>query len=122
MELPGKHAPSLRVGLFGGVGTVKVWSLLQERAEPFTAVLSCELDPGGHVGRHKQQEFPEIVVGIDGDGEATIGGVRRSLGPGDTVFLPLGEVMELRNLSESAPLRYLIIKARVASAPAEPGR
>jgi len=122
MALPGKHAPSLRTGLFDGVGTVKVWSLLQERAEPFTAVLSCELDPSGHVGRHKQQEFPEIIIGIEGDGEATIGGVRRALGPGDTVYLPLGEVMELRNLSESAPLRYLIIKARTASAGAEPGR
>jgi len=122
MTIPDKHAPSLRADLFGGVGTVRVWSLLQERAEPFTAVLSCELDPSGHVGRHRQQEFPEIVIGVEGDGEATIGGVRRALGPGDTVYLPLGEVMELRNLSQSAPLRYLIIKARTTSAGAELGR
>ncbi len=121
MALPGKHAPSLRTGLFGGTGTVKVWSLLTERAEPFTAVLSCELDPEGHVGRHLQQEFPEIVIGVEGQGEATIGGVRRALGPGDTVYLPLGEVMELRNLSASEPLRYLIIKARKADPSAPSG-
>jgi len=114
MELTGKHPPALRADLFGGSGTVKVSSLLNGPAEPFTAVLSCELAPKGHVGRHIQQEFPEIVIGLEGDGQVIIGGAPHALTPGVTVYLPLGEVMELRNHSETQPLRYLIIKARGA--------
>lgn len=84
-----------------------------ERApHPFTAVLSCELDPGGHVGRHVQHHFPEIVVGLSGDGEAMVDGKPTALGEGDVVHLPLGSTLELRNRSTEAPLAYLIIKAR----------
>ena len=44
-----------REALFGGKGAVTVWNLLgRTPAPPFTAVLSCELDPGGSVGRHRQ--------------------------------------------------------------------
>lgn len=60
------------------------WYLLQGRlAPPFTAVLSCELAPGGHVGRHVQQRDSELVIGLSGCGEAarsssaTSGPVRR---------------------------------------------
>lgn len=112
MELAGKHAPHLRSDLFGGAGTVRIWSLLAAGAEPFTAVLSCELAANGHVGRHRQEEFPELVICVDGGGEATVGSVTTPLSPGVTVYLPLGEALELRNHSATAPLRYLIIKAR----------
>lgn len=112
MDVRAKNPPDRRRDLFGGVGEVRVWSLLRAAAPPFTAVLRCELDPGGRVGRHKQQEFPEIVVGLGGAGEATIGGVRHPLQPGDVVYLPLGEVMELRNLSDEVAFEYMIIKAR----------
>ncbi|MCA9635668.1 MAG: cupin domain-containing protein [Myxococcales bacterium] len=113
MDLKDKGPPSERAALFGGVGVVRVWDLLgRTPAPPFTAVLACTLDPGGSVGRHVQQAFPEIVVGIAGEGEARVGGEPRPLGPGDVVFLALGEVLELRNLRDDAPLEYLIIKAR----------
>jgi len=114
VDLKNKPTPDRRADLFGGVGVVQVWSLLRGPAPPFTAVLACELDPGGRVGRHVQQEFPEIVVGIAGDGEATVGGARHRLAAGDLVYLPLGEVLELKNLSAEAPLQYLIIKAKNA--------
>lgn len=108
-----KGRPSLRADLFGGSGGVKVWDLLAgASAEPFTAVLSCELAPGGVVGRHQQQAFPEIVLGVEGHGVANVDGVDRPLEPGDVVHLPLGSVLALRNHSDSHPLRYLIIKAR----------
>jgi quercetin dioxygenase-like cupin family protein len=114
VDLKDRPAPDRRADLFGGVGVVQVWSLLRSPAPPFTAVLACELDPGGRVGRHVQQEFPEIVIGIEGSGEALVGGAPQPLGPGDMVFLPLGEVLELRNLSATARLQYLIIKAKSA--------
>ena len=107
-----KGEPRVRVNLFGGRGSVSVWSLLEHQAAPFTAVLSCELAPGGSVGRHLQEQYPEIVVGLAGHGEARVAGTRHSLDPGDVVHLPLGATLELANLSDEAVLAYLIIKAR----------
>jgi quercetin dioxygenase-like cupin family protein len=106
-----KGEPSVRNDLFGGHGEVRVWSLLAGRAPPFTAALSCELEAGGHVGRHVQEHYPEIVIGLEGRGEARVGGQPRPLEPGELVYLPLGEVLEIINLDAEAPLRYLIIKA-----------
>jgi mannose-6-phosphate isomerase-like protein (cupin superfamily) len=110
-----KGTADVRPALFGGTGNVRVWNLLADHSHtphPFTAVLSCELDPGGHVGAHVQQQFPEIVVGLSGDGEAWVDGEPTPLGEGDVVYLPLGSTLELRNHSTVAPLAYLIIKAR----------
>jgi quercetin dioxygenase-like cupin family protein len=106
-----KGAPGLRRELFGGRGEVRVWDLLDAAAEPFTALLSCELSAGGSVGRHVQQEFAEVVVGLDGRGEASVDGRARALGAGDVVHVPRGAVLAIENHSD-APLRYLIIKAR----------
>ncbi|HEX7668739.1 MAG TPA: cupin domain-containing protein [Polyangiaceae bacterium] len=107
-----KGPPDLRVDLFGGKGEVRVWSLLPGAAEPFTAILSCELAPGGVVGRHVQQEFPEVVLGLEGEGLATVDDEARRLNAGDAVYLPLGSVLSIANQSGRVPLRYLIIKAR----------
>lgn len=110
-----KGQPDLREALFGGRGVVRVWNLLADHKpapKPFTAVLSCELDPAGSVGRHVQEHFPELVIGLEGTGEAGVDGQWQALEPGDVVHLPLGAVLELRNRSDSEPLRYLIIKAR----------
>jgi quercetin dioxygenase-like cupin family protein len=84
-----------REGLFGGEGAVLVWDLLRGAgAEPFSAVLACELEPGGRVGRHVQQRDPEIVIGLEGEGTAEVDG------------------LAIRNRSREAPLRYLIVKTR----------
>ncbi len=105
-----------RTALFGGVGTVTVWNLLgRASAPPFSAVLSCELDPGGSVGRHVQQKDPEIVIGLEGDGEASVDGTAHRLGPGDVVHLAHGQVLAIANRSADAPLRYLIIKAEATT-------
>jgi|SoiMethySBSTD1v2_1073268.scaffolds.fasta_scaffold2833614_1 quercetin dioxygenase-like cupin family protein len=101
-----------RANLFGGQGTVRVWDLLRGgTAEPFAAVLACELEPGGSVGTHVQQEHPEIVVCLDGDGVATVEGVEHALVPGAVVHLPFGQRLAIANRSQAAPLAYLIIKA-----------
>jgi quercetin dioxygenase-like cupin family protein len=94
---------------------VSVWDLLGDvEAAPFSAVLSCELDPGGRVGAHRQEHDPEILVGLEGDGDARVDGEVRALTPGAVVHLPLRSVLEIENRSSDAPLRYLIIKARAA--------
>jgi quercetin dioxygenase-like cupin family protein len=107
-----KGTPGVSADLFGGRGEVKVWSLLAAHAGPFTAILSCELAPAGAVGEHVQQEFPEVVIGLEGDGRATVDGFSSALCSGDVVYLPLGSVLAIENRSNDAPLRYLIVKVR----------
>lgn len=95
-----------------------VWDLLAgQPAAPFTAVLSCVLEAGGHVGRHVQQRDAELVVGLSGRGEATVDGRVVPLGPGTVVYLPFGSTLELRNEQVDAPLRYLIVKATPVAQP-----
>lgn len=107
-----RGSASVRERLFGGRGAVKVWDLQAGRPMiPFGAVLSCELDPGGLVGAHRQEHLPEIVIGLQGQGEATVDGQAHPLDAGDVVHLPLGSVLTVRNRSDEEPLRYLIVKA-----------
>lgn len=112
----GHGPPSVRENMFGGRGQVLVWNLLKDQsAPPFTAVLSCVLEEAGHVGRHVQQQYDEIVVGLTGYGEARVNGEPRPFGPGAVVYLPLAASLELINEAPDQPLRYLIIKAEATS-------
>ena len=108
----GHGPPIVKTDLFGGTGDVLVWNLLGGgSAPPFTSVLSCELAEGGRVGRHAQQRDTEIVIGLEGCGEARVDGQAIPFGPGAVVHLPLGSSLELVNERTDAPLRYLIVKA-----------
>lgn len=108
-----KSAPDVRTNLFGGSGSVRVWNLLGPAlpVPPFSAVLACELDPSGSVGAHRQERDSEIVVGLDGQGRVTVNGQERPLLRHDVIPLPVGAVLTIENLSDSEPLRYLIVKA-----------
>ena len=99
-----------------------MWDLLGDAGlPPFTAVLACELEAGGVVGRHVQQEFAEIVVFTEGRGRAVVGGAAREVGEGSVVPLALGQTLSIENLEAERPLRYLIIKAAPGSDPPRPG-
>ena len=103
----------MRTDLFGGKGAVQIWDLLgATKIEPFAAVLECELEPGGNVGTHVQQEFPEIVICLAGRGRAEVNGEPTELAPGVLVPLPHGSTLALSNHDDENALRYLIIKAR----------
>ena len=112
MSWAGRGEPDRRAGLFGGLGEVRVWSLLDVPPAPFDCVLGCELDAGGSVGPHVQAECAEVVIVTDGHGEARVNDEPRALRPGVVVPLRLGETLALANGSQIAPLRYLIVKAR----------
>lgn len=103
---------SVHTNLFGGVGQVRVESLLHGASAPFTAALSCELAPGGSVGAHKQQDDPELIIGVSGEGEARVNGSAHPLAASKAVYLPLGAALEIVNRSDREPLRYLIVKAQ----------
>jgi quercetin dioxygenase-like cupin family protein len=116
----GHGPPSRREDLFGGTGVVLVWNLIAGRAAPpFTSVLACELAEGGRVGRHVQSRDAEIVIGLEGCGEARVDGKAIPFGPGAVVHLPLGSALELLNERTDAPLRYLIVKATAVVPEAE---
>jgi uncharacterized cupin superfamily protein len=104
--------PARREDLFGGHGEVLVWDLLGAASiAPFTAVLACELSPGGRVGTHLQEQFDEIVVVTEGEGSAELDGVACPVGAGSLLALPLGSTLAITNGSTEHPLRYLIVKA-----------
>jgi quercetin dioxygenase-like cupin family protein len=100
-----------REALFGGRASVRVWNLAALPMLPFTAMLACELEPGGRVGEHLQEHYPESLIVLEGRGEARLSGTAVPLAPGSVLFLPLGETLAIDNGSASEPLRYLIIKA-----------
>ncbi len=104
--------PDRREALFGGRGEVLVWDLMgRARFPPFTAVLACELAPGGRVGTHRQERYPEIVIVTEGEGRVELDGSALTVSVGATVALPLGSTLAIENRSPEHPLRYLIIKA-----------
>lgn len=111
--MPVHGNPDVRNALFGGRGNVRVWSLLPAGpvTAPFSAVLLCELDPGGSVGAHRQERDGEIVIGLSGRGLATVDGRARPLEPHAVVPLPLGSVLSIENLSAEEALTYWIVKA-----------
>ena len=100
-----------RTQLFGGEGTVTTWSRLPVSAAPFSAAIWCELSPGGRVGAHRQQRDPEILIAIEGQGEVDVGPLTHAFTRGDVIYVPAGEVLQIRNLSSDASMIYTIIKA-----------
>ena len=98
--------------LFGGQGSVDIWNLRSMNCPPFSAALWCSLEPNGYVGRHRQQEDPEIVICLSGEGVATIGKTPHQLNRGVMVYLSFGQILSIRNTSEDHSLEYLIIKAK----------
>lgn len=100
-----------RSALFGGQNAVRVWDL-GARTPPFSAVLFCELEGGGRVGRHRQDSDDEVVVVVGGEGVLYVDGRAHAAVRGTAVALPLGAVLEIDNASPSETLAYLIVKAR----------
>jgi mannose-6-phosphate isomerase-like protein (cupin superfamily) len=102
-----------RESLFGGSRAVLVWSLCDSGPRPpFGAILACELEAAGSVGAHVQQEFAEVLIVVEGQGVARVGGSPKVIQPGVVVEVPLGQTLALENASPEHPLRYLIIKAK----------
>jgi quercetin dioxygenase-like cupin family protein len=103
---------SVRRDLFGGHGEVQVRTLAVPPGlpAPFTAALACVLEASGHVGSHRQDHDDEVVLVVEGQGEATVNGQVMPLSPGAVVPVPLGAVLSIR-AGPHQPLQYLIIKA-----------
>jgi quercetin dioxygenase-like cupin family protein len=107
------RAHDRRERLFGGSGAVLVWSLCESEVRPpFGAVLACELEAGGSVGAHLQQEFAEVLIVLEGEGIARVGASPMAMRPGVVLEIALGQTLALENASLERALRYLIVKAK----------
>ena len=104
-----------RKDLFGGSGRVRIWNLIsnQQNQIPFTASLWCSLEGHGFVGPHKQQECPEIIICLSGNGTVKVQQISHDFQVGVQVYLPLGSVLSIKNTS-GEELEYLIIKAEIS--------
>jgi len=98
--------------LFGGSGAVDIWNMRTSNCPPFSASLWCSLEPNGVVGRHRQQDDPEIVICIAGEGVAMIGKTAHVMVSGVMLYLAFGQVLSIENKSDVESLDYLIIKAK----------
>lgn len=97
--------------LFHGQGEVKVWNLLRnQQAGHLKAALWCELEAKGSVGEHFQEEFSEVIIGIQGEGYAQLGHENYKIAAGICIYLPQGQTIKIIN-DQNQPLTYLIIKA-----------
>lgn len=82
---------------------------------PFTAVLWCQLEAGGHVGVHRQETDDELVIVVSGRATVHVDGTPHALGVGGSVGLRLGALLAIGNDDPGAALEYLIVKARRAA-------
>lgn len=103
----------VRANLFGGEGAVRVWDL-GARVGAISAVLFCELDALGRVGKHVQQRDDEVVIIVEGEGVIYVNGVAHPCVKGSAVPLAFGQTLEIDNASSEQVLRYLIVKAQRA--------
>jgi quercetin dioxygenase-like cupin family protein len=104
---------TIRKDLFGGNGAVQIWNCLSSNStNPFKAALWCALEPGGFVGRHRQVEFPEVVLCVGGTGRAMVDDNPQPLEKGVLVYLPLGSTLSIHNESDKLSLEYVIIKVQ----------
>jgi quercetin dioxygenase-like cupin family protein len=107
------RSSDIRHALFGGVGRVAVRDLTGARdVPPFSAVLSCVLDAGATVGRHRQTDAHEIVVCLAGHGVFIVDGDAIEARPGVVAHVRCGSVLAIENVSSENTLDYLIVKAQ----------
>jgi quercetin dioxygenase-like cupin family protein len=70
-----------------------------------TATVYFELEPGTHLGRH-QDSAEELLLILEGDGEATVGDETALASEGSILTVPSMEPHDIKNVG-SGPLRVL---------------
>jgi mannose-6-phosphate isomerase-like protein (cupin superfamily) len=65
---------------------------------------------GGEIGEEVHQHVDQILIFVDGDGEAVLEGTRSSIGPNDLVFVKAGTRHNFVNTGDR-PLRLVTVYA-----------
>jgi len=93
------------------------WGLTKELIGPKTVgskkvkINMTEYLPGYAHKLHVHPNQEEAIYVLSGKGITETKGDRREIGPGSVVFVPAGEPHATFNLSQSEPLKAIIIKA-----------
>jgi mannose-6-phosphate isomerase-like protein (cupin superfamily) len=93
-------------GLGSGPGFRKIRSALGVTAFGINAIV---LPPSYATSPHHHETQEEVYIVLTGEIELTLGGERRTLGPGGLARVDAGTVRSLRNLSESAEATYVCV-------------
>jgi mannose-6-phosphate isomerase-like protein (cupin superfamily) len=90
------------------------WSNEAFRREVLTGeheqVVVMTIPPGGEIGEEVHPETDQLLVFVDGRGEADLDGQTSEIGPNDLVFVRAGTRHNFRNTGEE-PLRLITIYA-----------
>ena len=73
-------------------------------------VVVMTIAPGGEIGEEVHPETDQVLVFVDGQGEAQLDGVSSPVGPNDLVFVRAGTTHNFINTGD-APLRLITVYA-----------
>jgi mannose-6-phosphate isomerase-like protein (cupin superfamily) len=75
---------------------------------PHSQVVLMSVEPGGEIGEEVHDDVDQVLVFVDGTGEAVLGGDSRSVEPGDLVFVPAGTRHNFVNRGDTALKLYTV--------------
>lgn len=99
--------PAANVTMEGAAGCRVRWLIGEGEQAPNFAMREFEVAPGGHTPKHFHDYEHEVYV-LAGRGEVVDGDQRRSLSPGDVVFVAPNDVHQFCNTG-SEPMRFLCL-------------
>jgi mannose-6-phosphate isomerase-like protein (cupin superfamily) len=75
---------------------------------PHSQVVLMSVEPGGEIGEEVHDDVDQVLVFVDGTGEAVLGGDSSSVEPGDLVFVPAGTRHNFVNRGDTALKLYTV--------------
>ena len=79
-------------------------------------IVAMTIPPGGEIGEEVHQENDQLLVFVDGQGEAVLDGKSFTVGPNDLVLVPAGTRHNFVNTGDG-PLRLVTVYAPPEHAP-----
>jgi mannose-6-phosphate isomerase-like protein (cupin superfamily) len=75
---------------------------------PHSQVVLMSVEPGGEIGEEVHPDVDQVLVFVDGTGEAVLDGHSSGVEPGDLVFVPAGTRHNFVNRGDTALKLYTV--------------
>ena len=75
---------------------------------PHSQVVIMSVEPGGEIGEEVHDDVDQVLVFVEGTGEAVLGGDTSGVEPGDLVFVPAGTRHNFVNRGDTALKLYTV--------------
>ncbi len=75
---------------------------------PHSQVVLMSVEPGSEIGEEVHDDVDQVLVFVDGTGEAVLEGDTSGVGPGDLVFVPAGTRHNFVNRGDTALKLYTV--------------